>query len=188
MLQDDMQLVIRFQNGDETAFAELADKYKKKIYYTIYYMVHNPDEALDLSQEIFIKAYKALHAFKLKSSFYTWLYRIAVNHCSTFIKKKHSRYEMSYNDALKVNELDRACISAWEDNPEKVLSNKQIQRYLQNAINALPPRQRIVFTLRYFDNLPQKEIAEILNCSVGNIKANLFKALQNLKDKLQDCI
>jgi RNA polymerase sigma-70 factor (ECF subfamily) len=176
---EDISLVARFKKGEERAFDELVNKHKKRIYYLAYSLTSSHADALDLSQEAFIKVYQSIHKFKGRSSFYTWLYRITVNICLNHLKKKSRKKEISFDERIAVAQMD------WWSNPRKALENKELQGDLTRAIDSLPPRQKAVFTLRHLEGLSHKEIASILECSIGNIKANLFQALQKLRQRLK---
>ncbi len=176
---EDILLVDRFKKGEEKAFDELVNEYKKRIYYLAYSLTSNHADALDLSQEAFIKVYKSIHKFRGRSSFYTWLYRITVNICLNHLKRESKKKEVSFDERIEVAQVD------WWSNPKKALENKELQEDLTKAIDSLPPQQKTVFTLRHLEGLPHKEIASILGCSIGNVKANLFQALQKLRDKLK---
>jgi RNA polymerase sigma-70 factor (ECF subfamily) len=179
---EDISLVARFKKGEERAFDELVNKYQKRIYYLAYSLTSSHADALDLSQEAFIKVYQSIHKFKGRSSFYTWLYRITVNICLNHLKKKSRKKEISFDERIAVAQMD------WWSNPRKALENKELQGDLTRAIDSLPPRQKAVFTLRHLEGLSHKEIASILECSIGNIKANLFQALQKLRERLRHWI
>lgn len=183
MVKDkDTPLVNRFKKGEEKAFDELVNKYQKRIYYLAYSLTNNHADALDLSQEAFIKAYKSIHKFRERSSFYTWLYRITVNICLNHLKKEAKIKEVSFDERIELARVD------WWSNPKKALENKELQEDLTRAIDSLPPRQKTVFTLRHLEGLSHKDIASILGCSIGNIKANLFQALQKLRERLKGYI
>ena len=176
---EDILLVDRFKEDEEKAFDELVNKYKKKIYYLAYSLTNNHADALDLSQEAFIKVYRSIHKFIGRSSFYTWLYRITVNICLNHLKKEAKKKEVSFDERIEVTPVE------WWSNPRKALENKELQEDLTRAIDSLPPRQKAVFTLRHMEGLSHKEIASILGCSIGNVKANLFQALQKLRQRLR---
>ncbi len=176
---EDTLLVNRLKKGERKAFDELVNKYKKRIYYLAYSLTNNHADALDLSQEAFIKVYKSIHRFRGRSSFYTWLYRITVNICLNHLKKKAKRKEISFDERIEVAQVD------WWSNPKKALENKELQENLTRAIDSLPPQQKTVFTLRHLEGLSHKEIASILGCSIGSVKANLFQALQKLRNRLK---
>lgn len=176
---EDTLLIDRFKKGEEKAFDELVNKYKKRIYYLAYSLTNNHADALDLSQEAFIKAYRSIHSFRGRSSFYTWLYRITVNLCLNHLKREAKKKEVSFDERIEVVQVD------WWSNPKKALENKELQEDLTKAIDSLPPRQKAVFALRHLEGLSHKDIASILGCSIGNVKANLFQALQKLRDRLR---
>ena len=176
---EDIPLVDRFKKGEEKAFDELVNKYKKRIYYLAYSLTNNHADALDLSQEAFIKVYRSIHRFRGRASFYTWLYRIMVNICLNHLKKEARKKEVSFDERIEVAQVD------WWSNPREALENKELQEDLTKAIASLPPQQKAVFTLRHLEGLSHKEIVSILGCSMGNVKANLFQALRKLRDKLK---
>ncbi len=179
---EDSLLVDKFKKGEESAFDELVNRYMKRIYYLAYSLTSNHADALDLSQEAFIKVYQSIHKFRGKSSFYTWLYRITVNICLDHLKKEAKKKEVSFDERIEVVQVD------WWSNPKKALENKELQEDLTRAIDSLPPQQKAVFTLRHLEGLSHKETASILGCSIGNVKANLFQALQKLRDRLRHWI
>ena len=175
----DGYLISRVKHGDEIAFDELVNKYKKRIYYLALQITNNHADALDLSQEAFIKTYRSIQKFKGKASFYTWLYRITVNLCLNYLKKKKKNAGLPFNEEIEVPQLD------WWRSPDGALTSKELRVDIVKAVELLPPRQRMVFVLRCQQGLSHNEIAAILHCSVGNIKANLFQALQKLRNALK---
>lgn len=171
----DFELIDRVLNGNTRSFEELVTRYKKTIYFLSYRMVHDREDASDLSQETFLKAYQGLHKFKRQSSFHTWLYRIAVNLCINFLRKKGNRYYVEFEKTHSV-EL-----------PEVLhkLEMEELQERMSDAVNKLPEKQRVAVILRIYHGLSHKEISDILACSVGTVKANYFHALRNLRKFLQ---
>ncbi len=151
------------------------ERYKKTVYYLSYRMVHDHEDASDLSQETFLKAYQGLRKFKRQSSFHTWLYRITVNLCINFLRKKRSRYYV---------ELEKTHSVEYPDVLHK-LEMEELQERISDAVNELPEKQRIAVILRIYHGLSHKEISSILGCSVGTVKANYFHALRNLRKFIQ---
>lgn len=176
---DDKELILAFKNGDEQAFNEIVNKYRQRVYHTVYRIVRNEDEAFDISQDVFIRAYKALPDFREDSSLFTWLYRIATNLSINHIKRNKFR---------KFTGLDKVSffLSSNNDNPHKKVENDELREKIEEAIVELPDKQRIVFVLRYYENMKHKEIAKITNRSEGSVKANYYHALKKMKEKLQD--
>ena len=156
--QSDFELIDRFLEGDTSAFDILVQKYQRDVYRLAYRMTQSVDDAKDLAQETFLQAYRALRGFHRRSSFYTWLYRIAVHLCLHH-RKRSGRVE-------PVAEL-----------PDTPAPGAQ-------PLSDLPPQQRAALTLRVHHNLSYKEIGEILQCSAGAARANVFHAIQKLRAQL----
>ncbi len=183
MYEDD-KLVSRFQNGDESCFDELVKKYQNKIYSLAYRMVHNSEDAWDLAQDTFVRAYKGLAKFKKKSAFYTWLYQICVNLCINFSRK--SARQKTYN----YEKIDETMImqSPTNKTPETDLKQKKLQTALHAAIKELPEQQKAVFLLRQYDGLKNDEVAKVVGCSTGAVKAHYFHAVRKLRVLLQEWV
>ena len=175
----DSELIDLFCQGQEKAFNLLVERYKERIYYLALRMVRNHQDALDLSQEAFLKAYKNLRSFKGKSTFYTWLYRIACNTCLNFIKREKFRSFLSFGDLRKP-------FSRPQDSPDFSYERDQLSQAIDKAISKLPPKQRMAFVLHHYEGLTHQEIAKLLGKSEGTIKANYFQAIKKLK-KNQFC-
>ena len=169
----DFELIDRVLNGHVYSFEELVSRYKKTVYYLTYRMVHDHEDASDLSQETFLKAYQGLKKFKRQSSFHTWLYRITVNLCINYLRKKQSRQFV---------ELDEKTFSIEYPDILNQLELEELQGRVSDAVNLLPEKQRAAIILRIYHGLSHKEISDILGCSVGTVKANYFHAIRNLRD------
>ena len=169
----DFELIDRVLNGHVYSFEELVSRYKKTVYYLTYRMVHDHEDASDLSQETFLKAYQGLKKFKRQSSFHTWLYRITVNLCINYLRKKQSRQFV---------ELDEKTSSIEYPDILNQLELEELQGRVSDAVNLLPEKQRAAIILRIYHGLSHKEISDILGCSVGTVKANYFHAIRNLRD------
>ena len=183
MQDNDKFLVERFQQGDNKAFDELVRKYQNKIYELAYRFTHNVEDALDLSQEIFLRAFKSLGGFKQQSSFYTWLYRIAQNLCIDYTRhKKVALKTVAFPEDTYAKEYvltNTTCVS-----PAKLVEAKELENAIARAIDMLPSRKQSVFILRYYEGLDLQSIAEILGCRVGTVKAHLSYGRQMLKKML----
>ena len=179
MVYDDRELVARFHRGDETAFNELVARHRQEIYFLALGLVGTREDAEDLAQDAFVRAYTALPKFRGKSSFHTWLYRIALNLCLNEIRKRKIRYMMSLEN------LGIPLISK-DVKPDEMVENSERHQHLLSAVGKLPPRQKRVFVLRYFAEMPHAQIAEIVQRDVGTVKANYFQAIQKLRTALQD--
>ena len=180
---DEKELVERFQNGEQEVFNELVIKYQGKIYNLVYKYVPNSETARDLSQEIFIKAFRALPHFKRQSAFYSWLYRIATNLCIDFIRQQKRGQTLSFED-LPTGGNDEAAFNDVGPLPPDQLETKELGQIIGQAVQQLPPKQQHVFNLRYHDGLQLKEIAAQLDRSEGTIKAHLHHAHKRLRTLL----
>ena len=180
---DENELVERFQNGEKEVFNELVIKYQGKIYNLVYKYVPNSETARDLSQEIFIKAFRALPHFKRQSAFYSWLYRIAINLCIDFIRQQKRGQTLSFED-LATGGTDPVAFNDVSPLPPDQLETKELGQIIGKAVQQLPPKQQRVFNLRYHDGLQLKEIAAQLDRSEGTIKAHLHHAHKRLQTLL----
>ena len=181
MEDEDLDLVEKFERGDITAFDLLVNKYQNKIYDIAYRYTRNVEDAYDLSQEIFERAFKSLRGFRRKSSFYTWLYRIAVNACID-----HGRQRSRFK-AIPIEEWASShepLSTGPSYSPAASVELQELRHQIAKAIDQLPPKQRTVFILKRQEGLSMKEIARILGRSEGTIKAHLSHATHKLIDLL----
>ncbi len=181
MIPDDVY-VHKTVEGDVEAFNELVNRHHTKIYGLAYRMLGNAEDAEDATQETFLEAYKSIKTFRFQSQFGTWLYKVGLNTCNQYIRKAKSRNRML--DAYTDNTSARGMTEEREV-PERLAIKTEQSQVVQAAIDRLPPKQREVITLYYMQHLKYKEIAEILNCSLGTVASRLNKATQNLKVKLE---
>jgi RNA polymerase sigma-70 factor (ECF subfamily) len=184
---EERALVRRAQEGDTSAFDELVRRYQERIYGTLYHMTASHEDANDLAQEAFIKAYQALRSFKGDSSFFTWVYRIAVNRAINFLKQRKHRAAMSLND-LDLNAENHPDLVALvsERTPRREAALTELQEKLNEAMQTLSEPHRLVVTLHDIQGLPHDEIAKILDCNVGTVRSRLFYARQQLQAQLSD--
>ncbi len=171
------ELIIEKIREEETrnyGFNLLVREYQERIYWHVRKMVIDHDDANDLVQEIFVKVWKNLSKFREDSRLYTWLYRIATNECLNFLKKKKRRFLMPIHDLE--GELTEKLKSSAE------LSGDEVQMKLQKALLKLPDKQRMVFNMKYFDDMKFTDIAEITGTSVGALKANYHHAVKKIED------
>jgi RNA polymerase sigma factor (sigma-70 family) len=175
LVEDDI-LIQQFANlsTKEQAFAKIVDKYKQRLYWHIRRMVVNHDDADDVLQETFIKAWRFLDGFKAESSLYTWMYRIATNNSLTALAKKQNSQKKLVNisedylqNTVKASEGFDANALAWK---------------LQLAIQSLPEKQKAVFNLRYYDEMPYEQMSEVLETSVGALKASYHHAAKKIEE------
>jgi RNA polymerase sigma-70 factor (ECF subfamily) len=174
-LQPDFEVIRRVLDGETVAFELLVRRYQQTIFRLAQRMTRNAEDARDLAQDTFVQAYKSLAGFQGQSGFSTWLYRIAVNLCLNHLKS--SRRE-------DPAEVDATVADGREDALAVLLVNER-DRALAAAIDQLPPQQRATLTLRVYQGLSHREIAEVLECAEGTAKANYFHAIQSLRKKLE---
>ena len=184
---EDMVLVRQAQNGDTAAYDELVTRYQERIYATLYHMTANHEDANDLAQEALIKGYQALKSFKGDSSFYTWIYRIAVNKTINFLKQRKHRSHMSLNDLDFNAENDPDLVALVSDKtPRRDLSLAELQEKLNSAMMKLSDVHRMVATLHDVQGLSHEGIARIMDCNIGTVRSRLFYARQQLQAYLSD--
>jgi RNA polymerase sigma-70 factor, ECF subfamily len=171
----DLQLIEEVRNGKRRAFTELMRRYQQRVYWAARRIVGTHEDADDIAQETFVKAYTALGDFRGESSFFTWLYRIAVNLSLNAVRK---RQVVSY---LRENDIINRFFPA-SDDPSREVEFKETESRLQEAIARLPEKQRAVFVMRYFDEMSYEEISEVMKTSVGGLKANYFHALRKVRE------
>jgi RNA polymerase sigma-70 factor (ECF subfamily) len=185
----ELTLVERAKRGNLGAFDELIQRHQQRIYATIYHMTSNHEDANDLAQETFIKAYQALKTFKAGSSFYTWLYRIAVNRTINFLKQRKHKGHLSLNDLDFNAEHDPDLIALIsEDTPRRGVGLTELQSKLNEAMQKLSEDHRLVVTLHDVQGLSHEEIGRITDCNVGTVRSRLFYARQQLQAHLSDFV
>jgi len=180
-------LVKQARHGDLEAYDELVRRHQQRIYATIYHMTANHEDANDLAQESFIKAFKALKSFKGGSSFYTWLYRIAVNKTINFLKLRKNRVHMSLNDLDFNAEHDPDLMALISDKtPRRDAGLTELQEKLNAALMKLSEPHRLVVVLHDVQGQSHEEIAKIMDCNIGTVRSRLFYARQQLQGFLAD--
>lgn len=184
---DEEELVRRARGGDLDAYDGLVRRYQERIYATIYHMTSNHEDANDLAQESFIKAFQALKTFKGGSSFYTWLYRIAVNKTINFLKQRKNRNHMSLNDLDFNAEHDPDLVALISDKtPRRAADLTELQEKLNAAMLKLSEPHRLVVVLHDVQGLSHDEIAKVMDCNIGTVRSRLFYARQQLQGFLSD--
>ena len=182
-------LVRRARHGDLRAYDELVKRYQERIYATIYHMTSNHEDANDLAQESFIKAYSALKSFKGGSSFYTWLYRIAVNKTINFLKQRKNKYHLSLDDLDFNAEHDPDLVAlVSHKTPQRDAGLSELQKKLNEALLKLSEPHRMVVVLHDVQGVSHEEIAEIVGCNIGTVRSRLFYARQQLQGYLAEYI
>ncbi|MFN4147030.1 MAG: RNA polymerase sigma factor [Runella sp.] len=181
----DQTILEKFANPESRSFAfnQLVRKYQQKVYWHIRKMVIDHDDADDLTQEVFIKVWENLANFRGDSQLFTWVYRVATNECLNFLAKKRRRYFLPIHDieGELMEKLEQAAIQT--DSP---LSGDEIQLKLQKALLTLPEKQRLVFNMKYFDDLKYEDIAEITGTSIGALKASYHHAVTKIEKFLNN--
>ncbi len=178
---DEKDLVRRSKEGDEEAFGVLVNKYKTKVYHLAYSLSHDAQAADDLAQEVFIKAYYALDKFREKAEFGTWIYRITVNHCRDFLRKRNRMTQISLENII-------GKISAHVDETlpeEKEQEEAQRRNVVHTAIQTLPDKYKVILSLRDIQDFSYSEIAKILDLSPGTVDSRLHRARKRLRKKLE---
>lgn len=184
---EEHDLVSRARQGDLEAYDDLVKRYQERIYATIYHMTSNHEDANDLAQESFIKAFQALKSFKGGSSFYTWLYRIAVNKTINFLKQRKNRSHMSLNDLDFNAEHDPDLVALISDKtPRRAAGLSELQEKLNAALLKLSEPHRLVVVLHDVQGRSHEEIAQIMECNIGTVRSRLFYARQQLQGYLAD--
>jgi RNA polymerase sigma-70 factor (ECF subfamily) len=184
---DESELVLRTKQGDLEAYDKLVRRFQERIYATIYHMTANHEDANDLAQETFIKAFHAIKSFKGDSSFFTWLYRIAVNKSINFLKQRRSKNTLSLNDLDLNAEHDPDLVAlVSEKTPRRDVNLAELQEKLNAAMQRLSETHRLVVTLHDVQGLAHEEIGKIMGCNAGTVRSRLFYARQQLQAHLSE--
>jgi RNA polymerase sigma-70 factor (ECF subfamily) len=183
---NESEIIKQIQQGNRNLYKILVEKYQSMIFRTCLGFLHQKDDADDLTQEIFIQAFQSLASFKGNSSFSTWIYRIAINALLNKVRQTSKRNLFQRLDGLFNPEKNNADLLSGivTENPEDILINEEHRLWVQNALNDLPKNQRIAIVLSKYDDLSQKEIAEIMNTTEGAVEALIQRAKSNLREKL----
>lgn len=180
----DAQLVRRVQKGDKGAFDLLVLKYQHKIVNLVMRYVRDPDQALDISQEAFLKAYRALPRFRGDSAFYTWLYRIAVNTAKNYLAAQRRRPLDVELDLQDPEQFDLHAKLKEVDTPEGVVLSRELHETVERAIESLPDDLRTAIVLRELDGMSYEEIAQTMDCPVGTVRSRIFRARDAIGKKI----
>jgi RNA polymerase sigma-70 factor, ECF subfamily len=182
---DESALVAQAKAGDQSAFSELVNRYERKIYRLAKNITRNDEDAEDVLQDAFLKAYTHLDNFKGDSKFYTWIVRIAVNEALMRLRKRKTDRSVPLDEPVDLGEETVAReIAVWEDNPEQQYSQEEWRRILDEAIESLKPDFRTVFVLRDIEEVSTEETAETLGISVPAVKSRLLRARLALRERL----
>ena len=183
---DDLAYVRRVQSGDVEAFDHLVLKYRERLFSIIYNLTSNREDAADLTQESFIKAFRSLKRFRGRSSFFTWLYRIAINTTLTNLRKNRMRHFFSFEkirEEVSSAEIIEALVT--RTNSDRSVMLGELQEKLNEALHKLSPKHRAVVVLFEIEELSHQQISEVMNCSIGTVRSRLHYAKQQLQAYLQ---
>jgi RNA polymerase sigma-70 factor (ECF subfamily) len=188
---EDAVLVDRAQEGDRDAFQTLVERYQEKVYSICYGKIGDEHDAKDVSQDVFIKVYRYIDGFNKNASFYTWLYRIAVNTSIDFLRKQSRRDKVDYDDTIERNEEflegdDMLMPSKLGLNPDEALGRKELRSEMLEALNELSEKHRTILNLREVEGLSYDEMAEVLDISKGTVMSRLYHARRYFQDALRD--
>ncbi len=183
----DQQLVERAQHGDKHAFDLLVVKYQRKLGRLLSQFIRDPSEVEDVTQEAFVKAYRALPSFRGDSAFYTWLYRIGINTAKNFLVAQSRRAPTTTGgfDNEDAEGFEEASQLREMNTPESELTSKQIAQTVNQTLEELPEELRTAITLREIEGLSYEEIATIMNCPIGTVRSRIFRAREAIAEKLR---
>jgi RNA polymerase sigma-70 factor, ECF subfamily len=185
----ELDLVKQCQAGQTEAFDQLVNRYRSRVFAMIYNMVHNEQDAWDLAQDSFVKAWKSINRFRGQSSFYTWLYRIVMNVTIDHARKKQIKGAgTEFNDEVKLGEIEPSARTAprSEPLPHRQMERSEIRARIDAAIAQLTPEHRAVILMKETEDMQYHEIAEALGCSIGTVMSRLFYARKRLQNLLRD--
>ena len=183
------ELVALAKQGDEESFRILVETNMKRIFKLAYYYAGNHHDAEDISQEAFIRAYNCLDSFRGESSFFSWLYRIAINCCLNFRRKRGCRREESLDFIKEKYNYDYSQHKMGKSfNPEKEIWHKEMMERVDRALDSLSPKQRMIFVLRHYQQFSIKEIVNEMGCAEGTVKKHLFRAITGIRKQLNGFI
>lgn len=185
--ESDVQLVASAQGGDLAAFDKLVVRYRTRLYGLVYHMTSNNEDARDLVQEIFLKAFRSIGGFRGKSSFYTWLHQIGVNMTINFLKKRGRRFQMSLDDVDSNIQNDKEFLEMTaSSDPVREANLSELQRRLNESMMKLSLEHRTVVTMFDIQGLPHAEISKVLGVSEGTVRSRLFYAHRQLQNYLEE--
>jgi RNA polymerase sigma-70 factor (ECF subfamily) len=182
----DQQLVERAQQGDKQAFELLVTKYRRKLARLLSRLIRNPTEVEDVSQEAFIKAYRALPSFRGDSAFYTWLYRIGINTAKNYLVSQGRRTPTTTDfNAEEAETFEDAEQLRDNNTPENELMSKQVAAAVNKAVDGLPDELRTALTLREVEGMSYEDIAAMMNCPIGTVRSRIFRAREAVAERLR---
>jgi RNA polymerase sigma-70 factor (ECF subfamily) len=186
---EDADLVRRAQEGDMLAFEQLVYRHDKQVFSIAARYVASADDAKDIYQEVFLRVYRGLKRFHFKSEFSTWVHRITVNVCLTHRSRgRRTLRTLFFDDREREDGQSHGEIRDSAAGPDHLAVNADISSSIEKALEALSPKQRLVFTLRHYDGYKLSEIAAMMNCVEGTVKRYLFTATRRMRDQLKDAL
>jgi RNA polymerase sigma-70 factor, ECF subfamily len=187
-VSEDSKIIREILDGNPNAYRSLVERYQGRIYNVIFGMVRDRDEAEELTQEAFVKAFRNLQGFRQEARFYTWLCRIAINLSIDFLRKRKRHATFSFDESIGVKEGGELADSHNLGNPHEELQNKEIRKRIIETVEKLPEEQKRVLVLREIDGLSYREISEILGIPEGTVMSRLYYARKKLQAELQDLL
>ena len=183
----DAEMVRAVLDGDPEAYRVLVERYERRIYHVVYGMVRSQEDARDLAQDAFVKAFQNLHRFRLESKFYTWLCRIAMNLSIDHLRKMKHRSHAAFDDERGASDGAQVVrLSSRRDNPSENVARQQVYRQIMDAVEELPEDQKQVLVLRELEDMPYKEISDVLGIPEGTVMSRLYYARRRLQEVLAD--
>ena len=185
----ELDLVKRCQSGDTDAFDQLVTRYRTRVFGMIYNMVHNEQDAWDLAQDSFVKAWKSITRFRGQSSFYTWIYRIVTNVTIDWLRKKQVKGSgAEFDDTIELKSIEPGSrtVPKADALPFQRMEQTEIRERIDEAIKQLSPEHRAVILMKETEGMQYHEIAETLECSIGTVMSRLFYARKKLQNLLRD--
>jgi len=186
MVTDEKELIQRLARGDRSAFREMVETHKKKIYFLALDMVGNPADAEDVSQEVFLRVFRSFKTFKQDAKLGAWLYRITYNASIDHLRKRAVTPEPMADEALEARFQNHPQVTEPQTflDPAAAAERTLLQNRIEKALGNVSPREKAVFLLRHYEDLSLKEIAESLELTVGSVKSYLFRAVRKLRTEL----
>ena len=187
MVLSDNELIIKAQSGNDAAFEELIYRFDKSVLAIAMRYVRNRDEAKDIYQEVFIRVYRGIKKFEMKSEFSTWLYRITTNVCLTHKSKSRKHLQLSLDERYDTEDDEKNTFELVDDesDPGDLMLDKDLGEFISRAVDSLSSKQKMTFVLKHYEGYKIREIAKMLNCKEGTVKKYLFDAIRNLRKKLE---
>lgn len=184
---NDAELIQRVLAGDGAAYRPLVERYQNRVHAMVYGVVRNPEDARDIVQNAFVKAYRNLSGFRIESSFYTWIYRIAMNLAIDHVRKTKRRKTTGFDEAIGARDDDGAMLEVHhEESPQRALQRKELQTRILAALDTLTEEHREIILLREVEGLSYKEIADAMGVPEGTVMSRLFYARKKLQAQLGD--